>query len=116
MPILVDWIGYDSKTDNEIVIMCFTSVFAFLNTAVLPVLVNMDFRFYKYLSWIPTGGQYAEMNQDWFKNIAPLIRTNMILLSLMPVISLALDIALLMCRRKYDNGSCYGSEKEEIDV
>ena len=116
MPILVDLIGYDSKTSNEIVIMCFTSVFAFVNTAVLPVLVNMDFRFYKYLSMIPTDGQYAELNQDWYKNIAPLIVTNMLLLSVMPLISLMIDKGLLMFKRCLDNGSLDGSNKEEMKV
>ena len=49
--------------DRDIVTMGLLSFYTFLNTALLPLVVNIDFRYNPLLRYIiPSGGQYSQMN------------------------------------------------------
>ena len=75
--------------------MVFTFIFAFLNSAVLPFVVNMDFRYTSILSAVPVKGQYADMNREWYQKVAPVIVSTMMILTFMPVIGWVTEFYLI---------------------
>ena len=90
--------------------------FSFVNTAIIPLIISVDFRYNPVLDWFGylTAGQHADMNHDWYQRIAPELVKSLVILALMPLITLAKDLLIRGVLFYFDNGSFYGTNRKDV--
>lgn len=104
--------GLSSKNMRNKHILRLIFIFSFVNTAILPLIISIDFRYNPFLKlfseWV-TAGQYADMDHEWYQRVAPEIVKTFTIMAFMPIISIVIDLSKRGLFYYLDNGSFFGN-------
>ena len=70
---LIDSIGYERDSERVSKIMVAVFVASFINTGILILLNNANFKYYRLISWIPIKNTYSDLDYLWYLNVGPSI-------------------------------------------
>ena len=99
---LIDKIGYPTETRRLANVTKLTFYSTFLNTAILPVLVEANLQ--EQIFSFGLAGSYKDFNSDWFRLTGNVIVGAMIFNMMYPIIEYLLDYSTRLLLRFYDRG------------
>lgn len=80
---LIQKIGFHTESEQTSMIMTSIFVATFINTGIILMLTNANLT-YSPLSMVPIYNQYADLDRNWYLDIAPALTQTMIIMALFP--------------------------------
>jgi hypothetical protein len=89
---LINNIGYHTESQRNASVQLVTFISSFINTGLIPLLTNAEFKYNKIVSWIPLNSNYADFDSDWYVFLGPQIVQTIAILAFMPYVGILISI------------------------
>ena len=104
---LIQKIGFHTESEQTNMIMISIFVATFINTGIILLLTNANLA-YSVLSFVPIYNQYADLDRNWYLDIAPSLTQTMIIMAMFPYAEFCMWWSIKQAMRIMDSG--FGSD------
>lgn len=107
---LISKVGFHTESGETSLIMQSIFVATFINTGIILLLTNANLS-YSVLSFIPIDNQFADLDRNWYLDIAPSLTQTMLIQAFFPYIEFMMNWSIKWLLRRKDTGCCKGKDK-----
>ena len=101
--LLINWIRFKTETVRIAKVTKFTFFSIFINTAILPLLINANLNEQPILKHFHFNGPFNDFNSDWFRLTGNLLVSTMIFNAYFPVLEFGINYVIRFISRLYDS-------------